>query len=207
MNEYEKANRKLWNELTEVHVKSYGVGRFRNGESTLDEIQLKEVGSVEGLSLLHLQCHFGLDTLSWAREGATVTGVDFSDETIEHANRLKDELKMGARFICCSLYDLKDHLDDVFDVVYTSQGVLCWLKDLKEWAAIIDHFLKPRGTFYIMEEHPVVRIFDDQKRGSLASSPSPRPFLNRQSRFSFGTRPSGRNTSPVRPRLAISRRT
>ena len=167
MNKFEETNKKLWNELTDVHIKSYGIDNFKNGKSTLDKIQLKEVGDVRGKSLLHLQCHFGLDTLSWAREGAIVTGVDFSEKSIAYADQLKEETNTKARFICCNIYDLKNYLDEKFDIVYTSQGVLCWLKDLNEWAKLIHHFLKPDGIFYIMEGHPITHIFDDEKRGKL----------------------------------------
>jgi len=167
MNKYEDTNRRFWDELTEVHIKSYGVLGFKSGKSTLDSIQLEEVCSVKGKSLLHLQCHFGLDTLSWAREGAIVTGVDFSEKSIKYANQLKEELNIDARFIYCSIFDLKSHLDKKFDIVYTSQGVLCWLKDLEEWAKIIYHFLKPGGIFYIMDGHPIIHTFDDLKKGEL----------------------------------------
>jgi len=170
MNKFEESNKKLWNELTGVHIRSYGVDEFKKGKSTLDKIQLKEIGNVREKSLLHLQCHFGLDTLSWAREGAIVTGVDFSKKSIEYANQLKEELNINARFICCNIYDLRSHLDEKFDIVYTSQGVLCWLKDLEEWAKIIHHFLKPYGIFYIMEEHPIKNILEDAKKGKLEIS-------------------------------------
>jgi len=167
MNIFEDTNKKLWNELTEVHIKSYGVDEFKKGKSTLDKIQLKEMGNVKGNSLLHLQCHFGLDTLSWAREGAVVTGVDFSEKSIEYANRLKEELNISARFMCCNIYDLKRHLHEKFEIVYTSQGVLCWLKDLDKWASLIYRFLKPGGMFYIMEGHPILHIFSDEIKEGL----------------------------------------
>lgn len=167
MNKFEENNKKLWNELTDVHIKSYNVEGFKKGKTTLDEIQLKELGDVKEKKLLHLQCHFGLDTLSWAREGAIVTGVDFSEKSIEYANRLKAELYINAKFLCCNIYDLKNHLHGKFDIVYTSQGILCWLKDLQEWAQIIYHFLKPGGLFYIMESHPIARIFDNTKKEKL----------------------------------------
>lgn len=167
MNKFEETNKNLWNELTDVHIKSYGIDKFKNGKSSIDQIQLNEIGDVRGKSLLHLQCHFGLDTLSWAREGAIVTGVDFSEKSIAYANQLKEELNIKAKFICCNIYDLKSLLDERFDIVYTSQGVLCWLKDLNEWAKLIHHFLRPGGIFYIMEGHPITHIFDDERRGKL----------------------------------------
>ena len=127
----------------------------------LNPIELEEMGDVTGKSLLHLQCHFGMDTLSWARRGAKVTGVDFSDKAIDLARSLAKELGIAADFICSDIYKLSAVLDEKFDIVYTSAGVLCWLPDLKRWAEIISHFLKPGGFFYILEGHPFSGIFDD----------------------------------------------
>jgi SAM-dependent methyltransferase len=167
MNEFEAANQKMWDELAPVHFKSYGLERLRAGQTLLDEIQMRELGDVKGKTLLHLQCHIGSDTLSWAKEGAIVTGIDFSPKSIELAKRLADELHYDARFICCNIYDVEKHLDEKFDIVYTGQGVLCWLKDLREWARLIAKYLKPGGVFYIMESHPIQSIFDDTKQGAL----------------------------------------
>jgi len=165
-------NQALWNELTDVHIKSYGVERFIKGRSTLDEIQLRDLGNVRGRSLLHLQCHFGLDSLSWAREGAIVTGVDFVQKAIDYADSLKSRLGLEARFICSNIFDLESHLDEQFDIVYTSQGVLCWLEDLTSWAKLINRYLKPGGVFYIMETHPVANIFEYKEPGlKLGSLP------------------------------------
>ena len=161
MNRFEDANRELWDELTGVHIKSYGIEKFLAGRSTLDEIQLRDLGNLKGKSLLHLQCHFGLDSLSLAREGAIVTAVDFSERAIEEARKLSAKSGIPARFIHSNIYDIEQHLDNTFDVVYTSQGVLCWLKDLPEWARIISRYLKPGGMFYIMESHPILHIFED----------------------------------------------
>lgn len=164
---YEQAregNRALWDELTPVHLRSYGVERFLAGERWLPEQILKEVGSVKDLSLLHLQCHFGLDTLAWAREGAKVTGVDFSPIAIDAARELSERADIPARFICSDIYDLPQNLEETFDLVFTSIGVLCWLKDLDRWAKIIARFLKPGGVFYIMDGHPLLYTFDDEGR-------------------------------------------
>ncbi len=139
----------------------YGLAGFKRGETSLKSIELEEVGEVEGKSLLHLQCHFGMDTLSWARLGASVTGVDFSDKAIAVAKSLGDEVGIHARFICSNIYDLPQRLDERFDIVYTSYGVLCWLPDLSKWASVIEGFLKPGGMFYIVEGHPILNIFDN----------------------------------------------
>ena len=166
--EAESNNQKLWDELAPVHVKSYkGVNALREGGITLDEIELRELGDVRGKSLLHLQCHIGTDTLSWARQGAVVTGVDFSQQSIAHAEKLQAELGIEATFIRANVYDLPGILQDQFDIVYTSRGVICWLKDLDKWGEIVAGFMKPGGTFYIMESHPVGNIFDDTKADEL----------------------------------------
>ena len=168
LEEAEKANLEFWDEIASVHFKSYKeVQKLRKGGIALDEIQIKEVGDVENKKFLHLQCHIGTDTLSWARKGANVTGVDFSKKSIDYAKILKRELGLKARFLVSNVYDLKNKLTERFDIVYTSQGVLCWLNDLVNWAKIINHFLKPGGIFYIMETHPILYIFDDLKKGKL----------------------------------------
>lgn len=163
MNLYEDANRDLWDELTEVHIKSYGVDKFKAGHTTLDEIQIRDLGDMHGKTLLHLQCHFGLDSLSLAREGAIVTAIDFSEKGIENARRISAETGIPARFIHSNIYELEKHLNETFDIVYTTMGVLNWLKDLSAWGQIISRYLKPGGKVYLMEIHPIVNIFDDTK--------------------------------------------
>jgi 2-polyprenyl-3-methyl-5-hydroxy-6-metoxy-1,4-benzoquinol methylase len=160
---YFEANRELWNQRTIVHKDSafYDLAGFRSGATVLTPIELNELGDVSGKKLLHLQCHFGMDSLNWARLGASVTGADLSDEAIKEARALNEELKLDARFICCNVYDLKEKLDDKFDIVFTSYGVVGWLPDLDRWADTVAHFLKPGGLFYIAEFHPVVWMFDD----------------------------------------------
>jgi SAM-dependent methyltransferase len=161
--EYTQANRALWDEWTHIHAGSemYRLEQFKGGENTLNPLEREEVGSVEGKKLLHLQCHFGMDTFSWARLGAQVTGVDFSPEAIKLATSLSLELGIQARFICCDLYDLPEHLNDTFDIVYTSGGVLTWLRNLDRWAKVAAGYLKPGGMFYIREIHPTSGIFDE----------------------------------------------
>ncbi len=157
----EKSNQELWDNRISNHMKSwYDIDNFKKRGSSLDGIQIKEVGNVNGKHLLHLQCNIGIDTLSWAREGAIVTGVDFSPKAINIAKKLKEETNINAQFICSNIFDLKEKINKKFDIVYTSQGVLCWLKDLSKWASVVNHFLKPNGIFYIMEIHPFINIFD-----------------------------------------------
>lgn len=182
MDKYFKANLEHWNEVTPIHAKSkfYDVQGFRAGKCTLMPLEREELGDVSGKTLLHLQCHFGLDTMSWARLGAKVTGVDFSDKAIGLARSLSRELGIPADFLCCNIYDLPQVLKGEFDIVFTSYGILCWLPDLKEWAKIIAHFLKPGGTFYIVEGHPFNTVFENERntkdlkvRYSYFHSPKP----------------------------------
>jgi SAM-dependent methyltransferase len=182
MDKYLENNKDLWNELTPIHARSefYDVEGFKAGKCTLKSIELEELGDVSGKSLLHLQCHFGLDTLSWARRGAKATGVDFSDEAIKTAKQLSEETSIKAKFICSDIYSLPDVFKGNFDIVFTSAGVLAWLPDLKLWAEIIAHFLKRGGFFYIREFHPFKIVFDDSTsvtelkvRWSYFHSPQP----------------------------------
>ncbi len=163
---YFDANKELWDAFARLHYEAeseeYSVKAFLEGQNTLKSYELKEMGNVRGKSLLHLQCHFGLDTLSWAREGATVTGTDISSEGVRLAKLLAKQAKLKANFIESNLYDLPKVLTEKFDIVYTSIGVLCWLYDLKEWGKIITHFLKPGGFFYIAEIHPFSMVFDNE---------------------------------------------
>jgi 2-polyprenyl-3-methyl-5-hydroxy-6-metoxy-1,4-benzoquinol methylase len=158
MNQYMKANRRKWDELVAIHVgpsSRYGLEKFRAGGSTLGSIELEEVGDVRGKSLLHLQCHFGLDSMSWARQGARVTAVDYSEAAIGQARIRNEQAGLDVRFVCSNVYDVDSVLDEEFDVVFTSYGVLCWLPDLTRWAQIVARHLKPGGCFYIAEIHPV----------------------------------------------------
>ncbi|KAF0109763.1 MAG: methyltransferase type 11 [Chloroflexi bacterium] len=164
INKYKQVNKQMWNEYVAIHSRStfYGLKEFKEGVNKLNPLELGEVGDVKGKSLLHLQCHFGMDTLSWARLGANVTGMDFSEEGIALACSLAEELKIPSRFICCDLYDLPNHLNETFDIVFTSYGVLTWLPDIARWAQIAASCVKPGGFFYIAEMHPFAAVFDYQ---------------------------------------------
>ncbi len=165
MLDYKNANLPLWNEITPVHARSpmYDLAGFKAGKSSLHPIEIEEMGNVAGKSLLHLQCHFGMDTLSWARLGASATGVDFSDQAIALAQSLSQELGVDTRFICSNIYDLPENLSGQFDIIYTGGGAINWLPDIARWGQIIGHFLKPGGTFYIREGHPFLLIFENDK--------------------------------------------
>jgi SAM-dependent methyltransferase len=162
-NNYIDINRRSWNNRTDAHLASafYDVPGFLNGNSSLKDIEINLLGDVTGKSILHLQCHFGQDSLSLSRLGAKVTGVDLSDKAIENAKRLAKETGLDANFICCDIYDLPNYLDTTFDIVFTSYGTIGWLPDLDKWANIIARYLKPGGRFIFAEFHPVVWMFDD----------------------------------------------
>jgi SAM-dependent methyltransferase len=166
MDDYTKANLDWWNEAALVHARGegYELAAFKAGKTKLHFLELEEVGEVAGKTLLHLQCHFGLDTLSWARLGAKVTGIDFSDKAIAIAQSLSQELQLDATFICTELYNLPAVLDAAgeFDIVYASYGAISWLPDLQPWGRIIAHYLKPGGFFYIAEGHPFMWILDEK---------------------------------------------
>jgi 2-polyprenyl-3-methyl-5-hydroxy-6-metoxy-1,4-benzoquinol methylase len=161
---YFEENKQSWNKRTVVHKDSafYDLASFKKGKSSLNKIELEELGDVSGKSLLHLQCHFGMDTMSWARLGANCVGVDISDEAINLAIEINAELKLDAEFVCCNVYDLKQQLNKKFDIVFTSYGTIGWLPNLDEWADIIAHFLKPGGTFYMADFHPFLWMMDEQ---------------------------------------------
>ena len=169
LDEQVQVNRTNWNERTPVHAASelYDVEGFKAGRMTLHDVELREVGDVSGKSLLHLQCHFGMDTMSWSRLGASATGVDLSDAAIGLARSLCGELNLDTRFICSNIYDLPDVLDEQFDVVFTSYGVLCWLPDLDKWASVVANHLKPGGTFYVIDGHPAMNVFEESDAGEL----------------------------------------
>lgn len=174
---YFEENRQAWNKRTAIHKDSafYNLASFKDGKSSLNKIELEELGDVKGKSLLHLQCHFGMDTMSWAREGANCVGVDLSDEAINLAKEINEELKLNTKFICSNIYDLKENAEALryysspvgggwegADIVFTSYGTIGWLPDLDKWAEIISYFLKPGGLFYIADFHPALWMMDEK---------------------------------------------
>ncbi|MFX1582696.1 MAG: class I SAM-dependent methyltransferase [Promethearchaeota archaeon] len=163
MDDYYETNKRRWDELVAIHAQSeeYDLKGFLEGKSSLHQVELDALGDVSGKTLLHLQCHFGLDTISWTRLGATATGVDFSDTAIELAQELAKLVGADTQFICSNLYDLPKIHQKQYDIVFTSFGVLCWLADITGWAEVVAHFLKPRGTFLIVEGHPFFWVFDN----------------------------------------------
>jgi SAM-dependent methyltransferase len=159
---YFNVNKTTWNTKVAIHAKSdlYSMAAFKAGKTSLMPYELKALGDVRGKSLLHLQCHFGQDTLSWARLGALCTGVDLSDEGVKLAKQLNNELLLNAEFVCCNVLETSEYISDTFDVVFTSYGAIGWLPDLKPWAKMISERLKPGGVFYIVEFHPILWMYD-----------------------------------------------
>ncbi|WP_111709473.1 class I SAM-dependent methyltransferase [Lutibacter citreus] len=159
---YFEVNKDTWNKKVEIHKKSefYDLESFKKGKSSLNSYEINELGDVKGKSLLHLQCHFGQDTLSWSRLGATCTGIDLSDKAITEAKKLNKELGLSATFIESNLYDVPKNVSGEFDIVFSSYGVITWLPDLKKWGEIIASKLKKGGVFYLIEFHPIIWMFD-----------------------------------------------
>ncbi len=161
-------NRTLWDGRVAVHARSafYDVPGFVAGAEVLRPFELAEVGDVTGRTLLHLQCHFGQDTLAWARRGATVTGLDFSAPAVAAARELARTVGVeDARFVVADVFDAVPTLPgEVFDIVYTGLGALCWLPDLTRWAETAAALVAPGGFLYLAEFHPVADILDEDGR-------------------------------------------
>lgn len=166
MENYIDINKTAWNQKTNVHINSefYNNEAFLKGKSSLKSIEQDLLGDIQGKSVLHLQCHFGQDTISLSRLGAKVTGIDLSDNAINHARKMAKELEVDTRFICSDIYNLPEVLDEKFDIVFTSYGVIGWLPDMERWAKTISHYLKAGGRFVMVEFHPVIWMFDDDFR-------------------------------------------
>lgn len=158
-------NRLNWSDRAALHradtTGMYGIDDFRNGVDVLSAIDGEEIGDVSGLSILHLQCHFGLDTLALARRGANVTGIDFSPVAIEEARRLSEETGVAAEFIEANVYDAPDRIGAPVDLVYVTWGTICWLPDIVGWADVVARCLKPGGHLYFADCHPVAACFEE----------------------------------------------
>jgi 2-polyprenyl-3-methyl-5-hydroxy-6-metoxy-1,4-benzoquinol methylase len=163
MKEYQSTNRDAWNKRVSSHLASdfYDLDGWKAGKNSLNDIELALLGDVKGKSILHLQCHFGQDSLSLARMGAKVVGVDLSDEAIQTAQKLNTELGLNAEFVVSDVLDAIGKIDQKFDFVFTSYGTIGWLPDLNKWAETIAHYLKPKGKLIFADFHPVVWMFDD----------------------------------------------
>ncbi|WOJ94418.1 class I SAM-dependent methyltransferase [Congregibacter variabilis] len=155
--QYFAMNRVGWDRRAKVHFDSsfYDLEGFLAGATSLREIELSELGEVSGRRLLHLQCHFGLDTLSWARRGALCTGVDISPVAIAKARELAEKTQLDTQFVCSDVYGFQANSPEAFDIVFTSYGAICWLPDLRRWAELVAANLAVGGRFYIVDFHPI----------------------------------------------------
>ena len=173
---WKAVNRAHWDELVEVHLGSrgYDLADLRNGRGKLDAIVEAELPPVSGKRVLHLQCHFGRDTLALAQRGAEVVGLDFSAPAIAAARQLSEELCLQSRalFVQADLYDAPTAVPKPhgFDLVFVTWGAICWLPDIQHWAEIVASFIKPGGSLYLAEGHPTALVFD-----SCTGSPDGRP--------------------------------
>ncbi len=161
MDDYIEANRRSWATIAQEHYETFK-RRLSENESTLDAVQVEELGDIRGSRLIHLQCNTGADTLSLARMGARVTGVDLVPENIHYARKLAADLGIhDARFIESNVLEIKDKHDERYDIVYTTEGVLCWLPDLHLWARNVRHLLADDGFLYLLDSHPFFMVWDE----------------------------------------------
>jgi SAM-dependent methyltransferase len=130
-------------------------------KNVLNQIELDLLGDIKGKDILHLQCHFGQDSLSLAHLGANVTGLDLSSESIAKAKELNAALGMNATFVEGNVYEAKNLIADKFDIVFSTYGTIGWLPDMNKWADIVSHFLKPGGKLILIELHPMLWMFDE----------------------------------------------
>jgi SAM-dependent methyltransferase len=165
---YVRANRELWDAWTDINVRSafYDVAAFKAAPAhqPLDAIVRAGLGDVAGKRVLHLQCHFGMDTLRVALAGGEVTGVDFSPKAIAYARALAEELGIVAHFIESDIYAFEPATE--FDLVFSSWGVLSWLPDVRAWGRLVARALRPGGTFFLAEAHPTAMLFEAASEGS-----------------------------------------
>jgi SAM-dependent methyltransferase len=160
------ANHAWWNGVVATHVGSpmYLTTVFREGGDTLHPIESAEIGDVRGKSLVHLQCHFGLDTLSLARRGAQATGLDFSANALAQARALAQETGIAARFVESNVYDAPAALGATYDIAYVTWGAINWLPDLHRWARVVAEVLKPGGFLYLLEGHPAALMLSQTQK-------------------------------------------
>ena len=168
-----EANRDAWNKMVGLHVDhpEYRTQEVIDGGSSLKRIELEALGDVKGKHLLHLQCQFGLDTLSWARQGAIVTGIDIADESIRQANIIKTKAELEATFVRSDVLDLIGVIDQKFDVVFQSYGCHMWISDIFQWARVVSHYLSPGGVFFAIDEHPANVLFLEDDIGYFDTEP------------------------------------
>ena len=172
MRNYLEANRRRWDECVAVHLRSstgvYRTDEFRRGVDVLGPIERKEIGDVAGKRILHLQCHFGLDTLCLARRGALVTGLDFSRKALEAARTLAEECSIQARFVEADVYDAAAVIPERFDLVFASWGAINWVPDIRRWIRVAARMLEPAGSLYLLEGHPAAMVLEEGDDSRIA---------------------------------------
>lgn len=180
MDEWLEQNRRNWDDRAAIHVRDeaggYRVQEFLAGADNLHDVEHAEIGDVAGLRIVHLQCHFGIDTLCLARRGASCVGLDFSPVAIANARMLQARTGLDASFVEGNVYDARSLIDGHFDMAFVTWGAICWLPDIRRWAGVVAAMLKPGGTLYLLEGHPALMALDD-------TSPDLRP------RFDWRTPP------------------
>jgi len=178
--DWRELNRRWWDERVPLHVESelYDIEGFRAGKEQLRDFELRLAGDVSGLRLAHLQCHFGQDSIAWARHGASVVGLDFSQPAVDAANGFAHELDVDARFVCADVYDAVAALGgERFDLVYTGLGAINWLPDLEGWSNVVAALVKPGGRLLLAEFHPFSHVFADEGRTVEYPYFSDEPFV------------------------------
>ena len=197
-------NRANWDERVPIHLgaKSYDLGPLRAGRGRLHAIEEAELGPVDGLRVLHLQCHFGRDSLTLAQRGADVVGLDFSEPAIAAARELASELGLQARarFVAADVYDAPAAIPDAhaFDLVYVTWGALWWLPDVRRWAEVVAHFLKPGGRLYLADGHPTAFVYDDEAQTADGMPGLFVPYFHRQALLLDDTRDYADDTARLR---------
>jgi len=163
MNRMTRANQQGWDGLAKTHYQNYHIDTLVGGTPLLNELIRKEVGDVEGKSLLHLLCHIGTDTLSWALMGARVTGIDISSESLKYARQLAGRMEIEAEFIEADIMEVMEKVKNKYDIVFSSTGVLCWIPDIRHYARTVKHLLKDDGFFYLFDGHPFRSVLIDEE--------------------------------------------
>ncbi|MBL4705099.1 MAG: class I SAM-dependent methyltransferase [Flavobacteriales bacterium] len=164
--DYFKANKELWDAKTNTHITSdfYNLSEFKQTKNSLKHVELTELPKLKGKAVLHLQCHFGQDSISLAQLGANVTAIDLSPNAIKVARELAKDVAVSVNFIESNVYDIDQTVQGEFDLIFASYGTICWLPDLDKWAKLIAEKLKPGGQFYFVEFHPFLDTLDDEYR-------------------------------------------
>ena len=194
MEDWTELNRAHWDEVTAIHVASpfYATNAFRRGENVLDPLAREAAGEVAGKRLLHLQCHFGLDTLSFARLGAEVTGLDFSSAAVSTARALAADAGIDAAFVECDVLKAPDDLTG-FDIVFASWGAICWIPDLAAWMRVAARALRPGGRLILLEGHPMMLTMS----GAEADVPPFRPMVAYETREPIMIEDAGDSAEPA----------